>query len=194
MRTAVIKRKTAETDITLTLILDGMGNFRGTSGIGFFDHMLTAWCRHSKFDVDLNVHGDLEVDGHHTVEDVGLCLGQAFFEALGDKRGIYRFGSAFVPMDESLARAVADISGRAYFLYDALLTGSRLGEFDLELVSEFFRAFTQEARLTLHLKLCYGGNNHHKVEAMFKACARALAEAVAADPREGGIPSSKGVL
>lgn len=194
MRVATIDRKTNETDIKLQLSLDGAGNFIGTSGIGFFDHMLTAWCRHGKFDLTLTMQGDLQVDGHHTVEDVGLCLGRAFNNALNDKQGISRFGSSFVPMDECLAQAVVDISGRSFLHFDALLPKGRVGQMDLELVEEFFRAFCTEAKITLHLKLFYGSNNHHKVEAIFKACARALTQAVLMDVRESGIPSSKGVL
>jgi len=194
MRSAVIERKTNETNIKLVLELDGQGKLRGTSGIGFFDHMLTALCKHAHFNLQVEMSGDLVVDGHHTVEDLGLCLGQAFNEALGDKIGIRRFGTALIPMDESLAQAVIDISGRPFLHFDAPLAAGMLGTFDLELVEEFFRAFSNEAKLTFHLRLLYGSNSHHKVEALFKAAARALAEAVSTDEKESGVPSSKGVL
>lgn len=194
MRAASVVRKTSETDIKLELVLDGQGRFAGGTGIGFFDHMLTSLCKHAAFDLKVEVSGDLEVDGHHTVEDLGLCLGRAFAEALGDKVGIQRFGDALIPMDESLAQAVVDISGRPYFHFTAELPRAAVGTFDLELVPEFFRAFCSEARITLHLRLLYGSNSHHKVEALFKAAARALAQAVAKNERETGIPSSKGVL
>ncbi len=194
MRSALIERKTNETNIKLALELDGQGKISGTSGIGFFDHMLTALCKHAHFSLQVEVSGDLVVDGHHTVEDLGLCLGQAFHEALGDKINIRRFGTALIPMDESLAQAVIDISGRPFLHFDASLAAGMLGTFDLELVEEFFRAFSNEAKLTLHLRLLYGSNSHHKVEALFKAAARALAEAVSIDEKETGVPSSKGVL
>jgi len=194
VRKAEIRRTTAETDIALSLELDGPGTLTGTSGIGFFDHMLALFARHGRMAIGLTCSGDLRVDGHHTVEDVGICLGKALAEALGEKRGIARYGVAHVPMDECLARAVVDLSGRAHCTIEAALAIERVGDLDVELAWEFFRALARSARLTLHLDLLRGGNAHHAVEACFKATARALAQACALDPAIEGVPSTKGLL
>jgi imidazoleglycerol-phosphate dehydratase len=158
------------------------------------DHMLTAMAKHALFDLEVVATGDIEVDAHHTMEDVGLALGEAFNQALGDKKGIRRFGAAFVPMDEALARGVADLSGRPYLVYDVKIPKSKQWEFDVNLVKEFFQAFANTARITLHLELVYGDNYHHCCEAVFKAAGRALRQAVERDPRVSGVPSSKGLL
>ena len=191
MRTVEIKRETKETQIQLNLNIDGSGTFTGSSGIGFFDHMLTAFAVHGGFDIALDMKGDLEVDGHHSVEDLGIVLGQAFARVL-DKSQIVRFGSFYVPMDESLAFCTLDISGRAYLHFDAAFTNQSVGAFDCCLVEEFFRAFAMNSGITLHIRLEYGSNDHHKIEAIFKAVAHALQ--IAATVRDGGILSSKGVL
>ncbi len=193
-RNADVQRATSETDIRLTLTLDGTGTSRIESGIGFFDHMLTAFSRHSQFDLDIVCQGDLEIDAHHTVEDIGICLGQALNDALGDKSGITRFGSAVVPMDEALARAVVDLSGRPYLIYHANLDETTVGAFPTELGEEFFRSLTDHGRLNLHIDLIRGSNAHHCLEAIFKAVARAARQAVSPDPGVTGIPSTKGVL
>ena len=167
----------------------------GSTDIGFFDHMLNALVKHAGFDVKLSCEGDLHIDDHHTVEDIGICLGQAFAVAMADKAGIQRFGNCYAPLDEALARAVVDISGRSYLAFEAPFSRSEIGAFSTEMVQEFFRAFTDNARITLHLTLLSGSNAHHQVEAVFKAAARALRQAVAVDPgRIGVIPSTKGVL
>ena len=191
MRTVEIKRETKETQIQLNLNIDGSGTFTGSSGIGFFDHMLTAFAVHGGFDIALDMNGDLEVDGHHSVEDLGIVLGQAFARVL-DKSQIVRFGSFYVPMDESLAFCALDISGRAYLHFDATFTNQSVGAFDCCLVEEFFRAFAMNSGITLHIRLEYGSNDHHKIEAIFKAVAHALQ--IAAAVRDGGVLSSKGVL
>ena len=191
MRTVEIKRETKETQIQLNLNIDGNGTFTGSSGIGFFDHMLTAFAVHGGFDIALDMKGDLEVDGHHSVEDLGIVLGQAFARVL-DKSQIVRFGSFYVPMDESLAFCALDISGRAYLHFDAAFTNQSVGAFDCCLVEEFFRAFAMNSGITLHIRLEYGSNDHHKIEAIFKAVAHALQ--IAAAVRDGGVLSSKGVL
>ena len=191
MRTVEIKRETKETQIQLNLNIDGNGTFTGSSGIGFFDHMLTAFAVHGGFDLELDMKGDLEVDGHHSVEDLGIVLGQAFARVL-DKSQIVRFGSFYVPMDESLAFCALDISGRAYLHFDAAFTNQSVGAFDCCLVEEFFRAFAMNSGITLHIRLEYGSNDHHKIEAIFKAVAHALQIAVTV--RDGGVLSSKGVL
>lgn len=191
MRTVEIKRETKETQIQLNLNIDGSGTFTGSSGIGFFDHMLTAFAVHGGFDIALDMNGDLEVDGHHSVEDLGIVLGQAFARVL-DKSQIVRFGSFYVPMDESLAFCALDISGRAYLHFDAAFTNQSVGAFDCCLVEEFFRAFAMNSGITLHIRLEYGSNDHHKIEAIFKAVAHALQIAVTV--RDGGVLSSKGVL
>ena len=191
MRTVELNRETKETQIKLALNIDGKGSFTGTSGIGFFDHMLTAFAVHGGFDIALDMKGDLEVDGHHSVEDLGIVLGQAFAQAL-DKTKIVRFGSFYVPMDESLAFCALDISGRAFLHFDASFTNQSVGALDCCLVEEFFRAFAMNSGITLHIRLEYGSNDHHKIEAIFKAVAHALQQAAAL--REGGVLSSKGVL
>ncbi len=192
MRTSTIERVTRETDIKLSLNLDGSGKAEISTGIGFFDHMLTAFCVHGGFDIKLVVKGDLEVDGHHTVEDVGIVLGKAFSEAVGDKKGIARFGTAYVPMDETLGFASLDFSGRPYLAFKAEFDTDRTGAFDNCLTVEFFRAFAMNALLTLHVKIIDGENDHHKIEALFKATARALKSAVKIE--SDVILSSKGVL
>jgi imidazoleglycerol-phosphate dehydratase len=192
MRTGNIERKTKETDIRLTLNVDGEGKSDIRSGIGFFDHMLTAFAVHAGFDLRLSCAGDLEVDGHHTVEDVGIALGQAFAQALKEKTGIVRYGSFQLPMDESLASCSIDIGGRAYLVFSADFRGERIGDLDSQLIAEFFRAFAVNANVTLHLNLLYGENDHHKCEALFKAFAHAVKEAVRVEGDR--LLSSKGVL
>lgn len=194
MRTARIKRNTNETKITLAINLDGSGQAKVSTGIGFFDHMLTQIARHGLFDLEIEAKGDLHIDAHHTVEDVGICLGKAFLEALGEPAGIRRYGSAVAPMDETLADAAVDISGRPFLVFNAAMPGERVGEFDSELTEEFFRAFAMNARVTLHLSARYGSNTHHVIEGLFKAAARALRVAVEKDPRVKGVPSTKGML
>jgi imidazoleglycerol-phosphate dehydratase len=193
-RSASIRRKTSETSIHLDLNLDGSGQGDSQTGIGFFDHMLTAFSRHGLFDLRIRCDGDLEVDAHHTVEDVGICLGQAFDEALGDKAGIERFGASYVPMDEALARAVIDLSGRPYLAMNAVFQDPQVGEFPVTLVREFFRAVADHSRATLHLDLLRSTNDHHGIEAIFKACSRSLDAATRRSDRIQGIPSTKGSL
>ena len=193
-RQATITRKTTETDIRLDLKIDGSGNCETSTGIGFFDHMLTALARHGQLDLKVDCSGDLDVDAHHTVEDVGICLGQAFDEALGDKAGITRFASAYVTMDEALARAAVDFSGRPYLFIDAAFDEEMIGAFPSALTEEFLRSLSDHARINLHIDLIRGSNAHHSVEAIFKATARAIRTAVAPDPGVKDIPSTKGVL
>lgn len=194
-RTATIQRKTGETDIRLTFNLDGSGAGSIQTGIGFFDHMLTAFARHGLFDLDLTVDGDLHVDGHHTVEDVGICLGKAIAQAVGDKAGIRRYGAAYVPMDEALVRSVIDLSGRPYLAFEGFeFRAPMIGAYDTELTLEFFRAVAMNAAMTLHMTSLAPGNAHHIVEAAFKAFARALDQATQPDARVQGIPSTKGSL
>lgn len=194
-RTATVSRKTSETDITLTLNLDGTGIAEVATGIGFLDHMLTAFARHGLFDLAVRAQGDLHIDFHHTTEDVGIVLGTAFARALGDKRGIRRFGHALVPMDETLGEAAVDISGRPFLAWNVEFQRPKIGEFDTELFEEFFRALAFNALVTLHVTRRAGHNAHHVAEACFKAAARALRMAVEADPRAGNaIPSTKGAL
>ena len=194
-RRATIKRKTSETNIELTLALDGSGQRRIATPVPFFNHMLEAVARHGLFDLEVDATGDVEVDPHHTVEDVGICLGQAFREALGDRSGIARFGEATVPMDETLVSAAVDFSGRAAFVYRAdQLKGRVVGTFDVELGREFFGGFVAAALCNLHLEIRYGENAHHMIEALFKAFARATSAAVRIDPRVVGVPSTKGTL
>ena len=193
MKTVNMTRKTKETDIEMTLTLgEKKGAFEGTTGIGFFDHMLNSFCVHGGFNINLKMKGDLEVDGHHTVEDVGIVLGKLFCEALGNKGGIKRFGSSYVPMDEALALAVIDISGRPYLVYSAQVTSPMIGDYDSQLTLEFMRAFAYNMGATLHVKCEYGVNEHHITEAVYKAVARAVKEAVSSN--DGGILSAKGVL
>ena len=193
-RTATVARKTGETDIRITVDLDGTGESRISTGVGFFDHMLTALSRHSLIDMDIAVTGDTWVDDHHTVEDTGIALGQAMREALGDKRGIRRFGDALVPLDEALIMAAVDISGRGELFWEVPIGPDKVGTFDTELGHEFFCGFARDAGMTLHLREVCGTNAHHILEATFKACARALRVAVEPDPRVTGIPSTKGSL
>lgn len=192
MRTAEIKRKTKETDIEVFVKLDGDGKVSVDTGIGFFDHMLTAFGVHSGIDLQVNCTGDLHVDGHHTVEDVGICLGKAFAEALGDKGGIMRYGSSFIPMDEALAFCSLDISGRPFLVFNAEFHDDRVGEFDTCLTEEFFRAFAFNAGITLHIREEYGKNDHHIIEGIFKAVAHALKDAMSISGK--GVLSTKGVL
>ena len=194
-RTSSIARATSETDIRLTLALDGTGKAEVATGVGFFDHMLTALARHSLMDLTVAAKGDLHIDDHHTVEDVGIVLGQALRQALGDKRGIRRFGQCLLPMDEALAEAAIDISGRPFLAWSVPFQRPKIGSFDTELVEEFFRAFAFNAGITLHVALKAGSNAHHVAEASFKAVARALRMAIEMDPRAAGtIPSTKGSL
>lgn len=193
-RQATIERETRETRIHLRLALDGEGLWQVRTGIGFFDHLLGAFARHGLFDLAAEVDGDLEVDGHHTVEDVGLCLGQALREALGDKAGIRRFGSAFIPMDEALVHVAVDVSGRPFLACDLRFQRAMIGGFDTSLVVEFLRAVATTGGLTLHVRQLAGENDHHLAEAAFKALGRALDEATGKDPRVKGIPSTKGEL
>jgi imidazoleglycerol-phosphate dehydratase len=193
-RTASLSRKTKETRIELSLNLDGTGQSRIHTGVGFFDHMLDLLARHSLIDLDIKADGDLHVDAHHTVEDVGIVLGQAMEKALGDKRGIYRYGWAIVPMDETLAQVALDLSGRAAFVFKVEFTGPAIGDFPAELVEEFFKSVAQNAKMNLHVTVPYGTNTHHISEAIFKATAKALRQAVSLDPRNPGVPSTKGTL
>jgi len=194
MRRAHVARTTEETDIELDLTLDGNGTARVTTGIGFFDHMLELFAHHGRFDLDLRATGDLDVDGHHTVEDVGLVLGQAFAEALGDKRGIRRYAWCALPMDEALALVAVDVSGRPYLVYEVDLGGVRIGAFDAGLTGHFLRSFTTRAALTLHVHVLAGDDPHHVVEAVFKGTARALSSACTVERPGGDVPSSKGTL
>jgi imidazoleglycerol-phosphate dehydratase len=194
-RTAEIARTTKETDVKLALALDGSGAGRRATGVGFLDHMLDLLARHGRLDLDVSVEGDLQTGGHHTVEDTGIVLGQALDQALADRAGIYRYGHAVVPMDEARASCAIDISGRPLVLFDGVaLPPGATGTFDHELTEEFFRAVANSARMTLHLRIEAGTNAHHMIEAAFKAFARALRAAVALDPTETGVPSTKGVL
>ncbi len=193
-RIASISRKTSETDIVLSLNLDGSGQAAVQTGVAFLDHMLTLLAGHSGFDLELQATGDLEVDGHHTVEDIGICLGQALREALGSKAGINRYGSMLLPMDEALALVAVDLSGRPFLAYDVPVKNAKLGDFDTELAEEFCRALANSAALTLHVKMLAGRNSHHIIEAVFKALARSLRQAVALDSGRTGIPSTKGQL
>ncbi len=195
MRKATIVRKTAETDITVDLTLDGTGAYDNRTGVGFFDHMLDQLARHSLIDLTVRAEGDLHIDDHHTVEDVGIALGQALREALGDKRGIRRYGSCLLPMDEALVRCALDLSGRPFLVWKLDLPTQKIGAFDAELTREFFTAFAMNGGVTLHVEKLDGLNSHHIVEAAFKAVARALREAVETDPRKAdAIPSTKGAL
>ena len=195
MRNSKITRKTAETDIRLSIALDGTGKAEISTGVGFMDHMLTLFARHGMFDLCVSCKGDTDVDDHHSVEDIGIALGQAFREALSDKRGITRYGDITLPMDESLVLAAVDISGRGMLCCDVEFKTEKIGTFDTELVEEFFQAFASNAALTLHIRQLAGRNSHHIAEAMFKATARALRKAVAIDPTaKDTIPSTKGVL
>lgn len=195
MRTSEIIRKTAETDISLTLNLDGSGKSQIATGCGFLDHMLTLFAAHGKFDLTVSCKGDTWVDDHHTVEDVGICLGKAFSEALGEKRGIIRYGSMILPMDEALILSAVDISGRSYLDYQLDIPTEKIGSFDTELVEEFFLGFVRQCPMSLHIRKLAGSNSHHIVEGAFKSVARSLKAAVAVDASDpNAIPSTKGVL
>jgi len=195
MRTAEIKRKTAETDIVLSLDLDGCGSSSIESGVGFLDHMLTLFAKHGRFDLKLICRGDTQVDDHHSVEDIGIALGEAFLKALGDKAGIRRYGDCILPMDEALILSALDLSGRAHLSYDASIRAKKVGTFDTELAEEFWAAFSRSAKMTLHIRQLAGRNSHHIIEGQFKSVARSLRTAVSIDPETAGqIPSTKGVL
>lgn len=195
MRTADISRKTAETDITLSLCLEGTGKGDIQTGCGFLDHMLTLFARHGRFDLKVHCQGDTWVDDHHTVEDVGICLGDAFAQALGELRGVNRYGSTLLPMDEALILTAVDLSGRALLCYDLNIPTQKVGTFDTQLTEEFFMAFARRAGLTLHVRQLAGQNSHHIIEGAFKSLGRSLRQAVAIDPEFAGeIPSTKGVL
>ncbi len=195
MRTAAMNRTTAETDISLTLELDGTGVSQVDTGCGFLDHMLTLFARHGRFDLQVTCKGDTYVDDHHTVEDIGICLGDAFAQALGEKRGIRRYGSSILPMDEALLLTAVDISGRGMLCYGLDIPAEKVGTFDTELTEEFLVAFTRRADMTVHVRQLAGSNSHHIIEGMFKSLARTLREAVSIDPDFANeIPSTKGVL
>jgi imidazoleglycerol-phosphate dehydratase len=195
MRAASVSRRTAETDVAVSIALDGNGKAEIATGVGFFDHMLELFARHGLFDLTVKVTGDLHVDDHHTVEDAGIALGQAFLQALGDKRGIARYADIHLPMDETLSRVAVDISGRPFLVFRTTFPTEKIGTFDTELVREWFQAFAMQAGVTLHVETLYGVNSHHIAESCFKGLARALRAAVAVDPREGGrVPSTKGTL
>ncbi|MFH1710172.1 MAG: imidazoleglycerol-phosphate dehydratase HisB [bacterium] len=193
-RKADIKRKTGETSIVISLNIDGRGKSKIKTGIPFFDHMLELFAKHGVFDLNLSAKGDLEVDYHHTVEDIGICLGQALKKALGKKSGIYRYGEAKVPMDESLSEIIIDISGRPHLTYNVAFAKKRFVDFDVEVVKEFFEAFTLNAGVTMHVNLIRGSNMHHIIESIFKAFAVALSKACEISPRKKGVPSTKGIL
>ena len=195
MRTATITRSTAETEITVTINLDGTGIYDNQTGVGFFDHMLDQLARHSLIDMTVRANGDLHIDDHHTVEDTGIALGQALTQALGDKRGILRYGSCLLPMDDAQVRCALDLSARPYLIWNVDLPTQKIGNFDTELVREFFTAFATHGGITLHVDKLHGFNSHHIAEAAFKSVARALRDAVEVDPRKSGdIPSTKGAL
>ena len=195
MRTASLSRSTRETEISVRLDLDGRGDADISTGVGFFDHMLTQIARHGLIDLEVKARGDLHIDDHHTVEDVGIALGQCFRKALGDKAGITRYADVTLPLDEALSRVVVDISGRPYLVFRTSFHASKIGTFDTQLVEEWFRAFAMQAGLTLHVETFYGSNDHHIAESCFKALARALRLAVVVDLAQGGrVPSTKGVL
>lgn len=192
MRKATLRRTTGETDISITLTIDGKGRFEGTSGIGFFDHMLHLLARHSGMDISLTCQGDLDVDNHHTIEDIGITLGEVFEKALGDKKGIHRYGCFFCPMDETLSRIVLDLSGRSYLVFDVDIPVERIGSFETEMTREFFLAFASNAKMNLHMATLYGVNGHHIVESLFKGIGHALKEAVTIEGDT--VLSTKGVL
>ena len=195
MRSATITRNTAETEIEVTLNLDGTGTYDNETGVGFFDHMLDQLARHSMIDMTVRANGDTHIDDHHTVEDTGIALGQALTQALGDKAGIHRYGSCHLPMDDAQVRAALDLSGRPFLVFNCDLPTPKIGTFDTELVREFFQAFSTHGGITLHIDKLHGVNSHHIAEAAFKAVARALREAVEPDPRaNGALPSTKGTL
>ena len=195
MRKAEINRKTNETNISIEILLDGTGKSNTNTGIGFFDHMLDQLAKHSLIDIEINADGDLHIDDHHTVEDVGICLGKAFKSALADKQGIQRYGSCILPMDDALIQSALDISGRAYFMWDVEFSTAKIGFFDVELVREFFNAFSSNSEINLHVNKLSGVNSHHIAEATFKSVAKSLRYAIELDPKQvGSLPSTKGVL
>ena len=194
IRSASITRNTSETQIELSLNLDGSGKSEISTGVGFFDHMLTLFARHGLFDLTVKAVGDLQVDQHHTVEDVGICLGRCLNQAVGDKKGIFRYGHSTLPMEETLVTSAIDLSGRAAFVYRVEFLTEKIGEFDTQLVQEFWTAVSSNALMNLHLLLHHGSNSHHVAEAIFKSTARALRMAVSIDSRQHGVPSSKGTL
>jgi imidazoleglycerol-phosphate dehydratase len=195
MRSASVSRRTAETDVAVSIALDGTGKAEISTGVGFLDHMLELFARHGLFDLNVKVTGDLHVDQHHTTEDTGIALGQAILKALGDKKGITRYADIHLPMDETLTRVALDISGRPFLVFRTAFPTEKIGAFDTELVREFFQAFAVQAGLTLHVETLYGENSHHIAESCYKGLARALRQAVAVDPREEGrVPSTKGTL
>ena len=195
MRSAIVSRRTAETDVSVSLTLDGTGKAAIATGVGFLDHMLELFARHGLFDLEVKVEGDLHVDQHHTTEDTGIAVGQAFLKALGDKKGIARYADLHLPMDETLSRVALDISGRPFIVFKAEFPAEKIGAFDTELVREWFQAFAMNGGVTLHVEALYGDNSHHIAESCFKGLARALRKAVALDPREEGrVPSTKGML
>ena len=193
-RKAEVKRKTKETDISLKIDLDGSGKHSIHTGIPFFDHMLSLLAHHSSLTLSLKARGDIDVDAHHTVEDVGICLGDGIRKALGEAKGIQRYGMTLIPMDEALASVALDLSMRPWLVFHMKLKRSRIGTFDLELIEEFFKALCHHGRMTLHINLLYGKNSHHMVEAVFKGFGRALRQAISVDERSGGVPSTKGML
>jgi imidazoleglycerol-phosphate dehydratase len=193
-RIATIKRTTNETDVSVTLNLDGAGRGRVETGVQFLDHMLDLFAKHGVFDLEIKCKGDLGIDAHHSVEDIGICLGSALDKALGDKAGLTRFAHAYFPMDETLVRVVADLSGRPYLVYNVKSKRERVGKFDSDLIEEFWKAVVTHARVNMHIELLYGRNMHHIFEAVFKAAARALSSATRIDSRIEGVPSTKGVL
>jgi imidazoleglycerol-phosphate dehydratase len=194
MRKATIKRKTKETNISATVVLSGNGKASVSSGIGFLDHMLDLFAKHGQFDITVSCKGDLHVDDHHTTEDVGIALAQAFAAALGEKKGITRYGSSYVPMDESLARCVVDLSGRSALVFKAEFTRKKVGDLSTEMIEHFFQSFADNVKANIHLEVLYGKNTHHKIEALFKAFARAMRQACEQDPRVSGVLSTKGKL
>lgn len=193
-RQAEINRTTKETDIRVALSLDGEGKSAINTGVPFLDHMLDLFARHGLFDLEVSCKGDLQIDDHHSVEDIAICLGQAFAEALGDKKGIVRYGAAYAPMDETLARAVADLSGRFYFVYRVQNTRDKIGTFSAELAEHFWHSFAEHCKCNLHIEVFYGRNQHHIIEAVFKSAARALSQAVRLDGRIKGVMSTKGTI
>jgi imidazoleglycerol-phosphate dehydratase len=195
MRKAEINRKTNETNISIKILLDGTGKSNTNTGIGFFDHMLDQLAKHSLIDIEINADGDLHIDDHHTVEDVGICLGKALKSALADKKGIHRYGSCILPMDDALIQSALDISGRAHFVWDVEFSTAKIGFFDVELVKEFFNAFSSNSEMTLHVNKLAGVNSHHIAEATFKSVAKSIRYAIELDPKqENMVPSTKGVL
>ncbi len=194
MRKAEFKRKTKETDISVTVILDGTGKSTVSTGIGFLDHMLDLFAKHGLFDLTVKCKGDLHVDDHHTTEDVGIAMAKAFTQALGEKKGIARYGTAYVPMDEALARCVLDLSGRSAFVFKAEFNRKKVGDLSTEMIEHFFQSFAENLKANIHIEVLYGKNTHHKIEAIFKAFARAMRQACEMDPRVKGVLSTKGKL